>query len=172
MLIRFNEISPLGNRYRIQDLAGLDDQPDFMVNGPLDIECVLRRMGESKVELTGHLAANLTVVCDRCLAEYPLAVRTEVQLLFEVVAASAWHVKEVEFSPDDLDCVLLDEPIIDLDDILRQQVYLALPMKKLCYEQCRGICGQCGANRNQAPCTCSDTKKDSPFAILERKRNI
>ena len=43
---------------------------------------------------------------------------------------------------------------IDLSELLREQFYLALPMKPLCREDCRGLCPQCGVNRNTGTCDC------------------
>jgi uncharacterized protein len=75
-------------------------------------------------------------------------------------------VKDLEYRIPDLDTVILEEPVIDLDDIIRQQLLLALPMKKLCSEQCKGMCLRCGANLNQNACGCDGEPQDSPFAIL------
>ena len=43
---------------------------------------------------------------------------------------------------------------------------LALPMKPLCREDCRGLCRVCGANRNTAPCTCDPRPPDPRLAAL------
>ena len=57
---------------------------------------------------------------------------------------------------------------VDLDDLLRQQLYLSLPVKNLCAEECRGLCPGCGANLNQADCTCGAGEDRSPFAVLRQ----
>jgi uncharacterized protein len=46
------------------------------------------------------------------------------------------------------------DDVIDLADVIREQLYLALPMKPLCREDCLGLCPVCGQNRNTTPCTC------------------
>jgi len=166
MLIRFNEVSALGSRYEIREVDGLNTSQDFVVKGPVDARCALKRKGDHKVEVQGHLQATLTLTCDRCLSVYDWEVDTEVQILFEVETEASRHLKDLEYNIPDLDTVSLEEPIIDLDDVLRQQLYLALPMKSLCTEHCRGICSQCGANLNHAECGCADENKESPFAVL------
>ena len=60
------------------------------------------------------------------------------------------------------------ETVVDLDDLLRQQLYLSLPVKNLCAEECRGLCPGCGANLNQADCTCGAGEDRSPFAVLRQ----
>lgn len=165
-MIRFNEISPLGSNYEIRKIDGLDAPQEFVVKGPVDARCMLTRKGDNKVELQGRLQATLTLICDRCLSSYDREVNTELQVLFEVESDDSWHLKDLEYKIPDLDTVLLEEPVLDLDDVLRQQLYLALPMKKLCTEQCRGICSQCGTDLNHGACGCADENKDSPFAVL------
>ena len=166
MLIRFNEISPYGSRIEFQEIRHLADQQDFLVNGPVRAECSLDRQGEFKVVLRGWVEVELLLTCDRCLRMFPFQVKTEFQQLFAVEADDSWRVKELESSPADLETEILDEPVIGLDDTLRQQVYLAVPVKKLCLDGCAGLCLQCGANLNETACACDKTKKDSPFAVL------
>ena len=174
MRVRFSELSPHGSQFELREIEGLEDEQDFRVNGPVDAVCALRRKGEDKVELRGSLRANLTLVCDRCLAEYDHAVLTEMQVLLETRVDDPWRLKELECTSADLDAILLDEPVVDLDDILRQQVYLALPVKNLCAEQCRGLCPGCGVNLNTTACSCGAGAVESPFAVLnhlQQKRN-
>lgn len=171
MQVRFSEISPLGNGYKLSGLQSPVPPEDFTVIGPLVADCTLKRQGDSKVELQGRVQTQLAVLCDRCLASYAIAVDTELHLLFELASSDAWQLKEVECSPSDLDSIILDEPVVDLDDVLRQQLYLALPMKNLCSEQCLGICLQCGANRNLEPCSCGEQRPGSPFAVLAKLKD-
>jgi uncharacterized protein len=62
---------------------------------------------------------------------------------------------------------------IDLNELLREQFYLALPMKPLHAADCKGICPQCGTNRNTAPCDCNPQWEDPRMAGLKTllKRN-
>ena len=169
--IPFNDISPQGNYYEVQEIEGLASQQDFVVKGHLEARCTLKRKGEAKVGMQGCLKANLSLTCDRCLAAYDANVDAEMQMLFETASGDSWQVKELECNFQDLDCITLDEPIIDLDDILRQQLYLSLPLKKLCSEQCKGICSRCGVNLNLAECRCTNEGQDLPFAVLAQLKN-
>lgn len=168
MQVRFNEISPQGSRYEITNIESLAAQHDFVVKGPVQACCTLRRKGEDKVEMQGQVHAVVSLVCDRCLGEYDVEVDTSFLLLFEVESEHPWHLKEVELQVSNLDHEVLDEPVVDLDDVMRQQVYLALPMKNLCSESCRGICSRCGANLNSVVCRCAEEDKPSPFSGLAR----
>jgi uncharacterized protein len=167
-LIRFNEIAPLGSTFELREIDGLNTQQDFLLKEVVEAKCTLKRKGDLKVELEGQLQVTLTLICDRCLFSYDSEIDTVFKVLFEVESESSWHVKDMEYNIPDLDTVSLAEPVIDIDDVLRQQLYLVLPMKNLCSEQCRGICTRCGANLNLAACGCVAENKESPFAILKR----
>ena len=56
---------------------------------------------------------------------------------------------------------------IELDDVLREYILLALPMQKLCKEDCKGICPVCGQNRNQVDCQCKTTPMDPRWESLK-----
>ena len=59
---------------------------------------------------------------------------------------------------------------LELDDVLREFVLLALPMQKLCTENCKGICPVCGQNRNEIECRCQSTVGDDRWAALKEIR--
>ena len=168
MRIRFSEISPAGNRYELQSVEGLDEQCDFLVKGPVEVLCLLRSKGDDKVELQGRVKVTITRACDRCLASYDVTLESKMHLLLETASVDSWRLHELEHGLDELDSMLLTEPVVDLDDILRQQIYLMLPVKSLCSESCRGICHRCGANLNTEVCVCATDNGENPFAVLKR----
>ena len=47
---------------------------------------------------------------------------------------------------------------MELEDILREQILLALPMQRVCSDACKGICPICGKNRNEIACDCENGK--------------
>ena len=171
MRVRFSEISPGGNSYEVQDIEGLALQQDFLVQGGVVAHCTLKRKGDAEVEMLGNLQAYLSLTCDRCLVAYDVDVNTDLQVHFKAVASECKSLGELECTVEDLDAVILDEPVVDLDDVLRQQLYLALPLKRLCSEQCRGLCPQCGADLNRSGCGCDHRKQDLPFAGLAQLKN-
>ena len=50
--------------------------------------------------------------------------------------------------------ILLDSFRMDLDALVSDDVFLSLPTKFLCREDCRGVCPTCGQNLNDGPCSC------------------
>jgi uncharacterized protein len=163
--VPFAEIPANGSRYSISDdawlaEAGLRRAAD--VQAELELHC----KGESRAEVEGFLRTVVRLTCDCCLHDYDFAVDTDFQLVLEVPDEANWKVKELECTAADFDVVQVDEPIADLEDILRQQLYLSLPIKQVCSPECRGLCTHCGADLNSSGCTCSSEVKNSPFAAL------
>lgn len=167
MQLRFSEIPTTGSRYTLKGFTSSDSWEGVAVKKLLAAECLLkRRKAEDKVEMQGRVHVIVSVVCDRCLAPFEVEINTPLQMLFELAGADSWQVKELECKGPDLDTILLDEPVIDIDDAFRQHIFLALPVKNLCSEGCKGICPQCGAQRNQELCSCSGSRRESPFSVL------
>ena len=75
--------------------------------------------------------------------------------------------EEIEVEDDDVSLTFYRDEQIDLNELLREQFYLALPMKPLCFEGCKGICPQCGTNRNTAPVRLQSAVGGSPDGWFE-----
>lgn len=171
MRIRFSEIAPLGSRYEFEEINGLEDSPDFAVQGPVEGRCTLKRKGDDQVALQGWLKVTVTLACDRCLARYVLNLESDMQLLLST-DDNSWRVRDVEQQGDPLDIVILEEPVVDLDELFRQQVYLMLPVKRLCSEACLGVCPGCGVALNQQRCQCTPDDGANPFAVLKQLKQF
>jgi uncharacterized protein len=83
----------------------------------------------------------------------------------------ALELGDIECSDEDTITLYLKEPEIDVDEILREQAYLAVPLKTLCSEDCKGICAGCGALLNSQVCCCSVDTPSSTFAVLKKLTN-
>ena len=75
--------------------------------------------------------------------------------------------KDQEVGDEDLETSYYRDDRIDLNELLREQFYLALPMKPLCREECRGLCAQCGTNLNTGSCDCAPAWEDPRLAALK-----
>jgi uncharacterized protein len=145
---------------------------DFRVIAPVLLEGEVRK-DQEKVRLIGRVASELELPCSRCLEPFRVPVDTSFDLLF--LPASA----EVEASADDdgrqlgdddANTSFYEDEAIDLAQVIREQFYLALPMKPLCREDCLGLCPVCGINRNTGTCTCQTEWVDPRMDALRRLR--
>ena len=77
---------------------------------------------------------------------------------------------EQEIAEDDLGVSYYKDDAIDLGEVMREQFYLALPMKPLCRETARGLCPVCGINRNRETCACQAEWVDPRLEALKKFR--
>ena len=74
---------------------------------------------------------------------------------------------EREIEEDDLTTAFYQNDEIDLEQLMREQFYLALPMKPLCSDGCKGLCAVCGTNLNRSTCLCNGRWEDPRLAALK-----
>ena len=77
---------------------------------------------------------------------------------------------EREVAEEDLGVSYYRDDVIDLAEVIREQFYLALPMKPLCREECHGLCAVCGRNRNRETCSCETEWVDPRLEPLRKLR--
>jgi uncharacterized protein len=77
---------------------------------------------------------------------------------------------EREIEEDDLTTAFYENDTIDLGQMMREQFFLALPMKPLCQDECKGLCPACGINWNKGACHCSNQWEDPRLAALKALR--
>jgi len=108
----------------------------------------------------------LELTCSRCLEPFQLPVDGAFDLRF-LPASELAQGDEQEVQEEDLDTSYYRDDQIDLNELLREQFYLALPMKPLCRDECKGLCPQCGTNWNTGACTCTTEWEDPRLAALK-----
>ena len=67
--------------------------------------------------------------------------------------------------------VIIKKTVLLLEDVLREQVLLSLPVRTLCKPDCKGLCPRCGANRNLQPCSCDEGPSDPRWEALAGLRS-
>ncbi|HFC97900.1 MAG TPA: DUF177 domain-containing protein [Thermosulfurimonas dismutans] len=116
------------------------------------------------VKAKGRVRTTVELTCDRCLERFELEIDEEFEVEFRPLASLPLR-EETQLSREDLEVIFYDGEAVPVDELVREQVILAVPYKKLCREDCRGLCPRCGKNLNQGPCGC-EIRKESPFAVL------
>jgi uncharacterized protein len=120
---------------------------------------------KDKFRLEGTVRAELELPCSRCLEPFRLPVDAAFDLRY-LPATEAATAVEHEVGEGDLETSYYRDDQIDLNELLREQFYLALPMKPLCTDECKGLCSQCGTNLNTAACNCAPEWEDPRLAPL------
>ena len=166
MKISFSDITVSPQRFEIDNLALDTGDELFDLVGCVHLDCSLVKKGEARVLLQGRVRATVLLHCDRCLTQYQIAVDAPVWMIFEYNDAGNWTAGEIDLQPEDLDVVTLAEPVVDLADAARQQIYMELPMRHLCRVSCKGLCPYCGVDLNSTACSCAGATGSNPFAVL------
>ena len=116
------------------------------------------RGDEGSIHVRGHVRANLKLECGRCLEPFGLAVDQELDLFYLPERPGTAEAEEdVGLSDRDMVVAYYDGERLDVAEALREQFFLAVPLRCVCTPQCRGLCPTCGANRNLAACACPET---------------
>lgn len=123
-----------------------------------------------EVSVAGHLSAEAEVDCDRCLKSVSVPVEADFEVTYVPAAEYAQETDAAELQEDDLTQAVFDGESIDLDELVREQVLLAMPTRALCKEDCKGLCPTCGADKNAEDCACHASQTDPRWAALEKIR--
>jgi len=121
------------------------------------------------IRLRGHLSAGLELQCARCLEPVPQEVKREFELLYRPLGADAGK-DELSVTDAEAEIGYYQGEGLALEDVLREQILLALPLKVTCRADCKGLCPQCGKNLNQEQCSCSTEVEDPRWAALKDVR--
>ena len=121
------------------------------------------------IRLRGRLSADLELQCARCLDPVPQKVNREFELLYRPLGADAGR-DELSVTDAEAEIGYYQGEGILLEDVLREQVLLALPLKVTCRDDCKGLCSQCGKNLNQEQCSCAAPVEDPRWQALKEIR--
>lgn len=149
--------------YSVDDLL-LGDEELRLIE-PAEISGHARGNGR-EVELRGKLLAKLEGLCGRCLQPVEVPISTDFTERF--VRAVSWVADEQhELQEEDLNLAVFDGEAIELDDLVREEILLAVPANVLCREDCQGLCPICGIDKNLSSCQCETKEIDSRWQKLK-----
>ncbi len=160
--------SPFAHAYRPEEVD-LEEEGARLV-ADAAVEGSATRKGE-QVRLRGTISTEVELLCDRCAAprSAPLAVEFDTSFIPQEVEAG--KEENVELLADDLGLSAYEGDAVDLDELVREQILLALPSRHLCREDCKGLCPTCGADLNAEACSCEQRGVDPRWAALADWKN-
>ncbi|MGE0362044.1 MAG: DUF177 domain-containing protein [Vicinamibacterales bacterium] len=135
----------------------------FRVVSPARLSAVLHK-DKDRYRLVGSLSTRLEVPCSRCLE--PFAVPVDGAFDYRYLPQALAGDRDEDADRDPSTTFYRDEQI-DLGELVREQCYLALPMKPLCRPDCQGLCPNCGTNLNYERCSCETRWVDPRLAALQ-----
>ncbi|NTW36333.1 MAG: DUF177 domain-containing protein [Syntrophobacteraceae bacterium] len=173
MRIRVDEIPEAGrtlnlhwDHSRLVPYMPEDDPFELKLIRPIQVRLEIQKHPDH-VRIVGEVKGNLQVSCHRCLSPFEWQLNEPVDV-FLIPEAQSPQEEETELELEELDYDFFDGEVIEIDQLIAEQIFLALPFKALCGESCRGLCPRCGVNLNEEPCRCVGGADKSPFASLLR----
>jgi uncharacterized protein len=121
------------------------------------------------IRLKGKLETDLEVACARCLELVVLPLKRSFDLLYRPLGTDAGH-EELSVTDAEAEIGYYEGEGLLLEDTLREQVLLSVPLKALCREDCKGLCPHCGRNLNEGECSCTEQMEDPRWAALKEIR--
>ena len=126
---------------------------------------------DGEVRIQGRYQVEMGAQCDRCLGRAVFPLDNRFDLFYRPMSFIARE-EEVEIDEGEAEIGFYEGGGMELEDILREQVLLALPMQRVCSEACKGICPVCGKNRNETACDCRVEATDDRWGAQLRKLQI
>ena len=120
--------------------------------------------GEIRVQ--GRYSGTIEADCDRCLALTQFALDKSFDLFYRPPPAHL-ETDEVKIDEGEAEIGFYEGLGLELADVIKEQILLALPMQRVCREDCKGICPVCGSNRNEVPCECREKPGDDRWRALQ-----
>ena len=131
---------------------------------PVKMSLDIKNAGRVLV-MNGHITGDTELTCSRCLEKY----RFQLDTYFEEKFCHLSDVSEVTGDGEGTgDLHVFENNRIEMDNIILENIVLAVPMKNVCSESCRGLCGICGANLNKNECGCRTDDIDPRFSALKK----
>jgi len=135
----------------------------------------LSKAGET-VSLAGWLTARLVLPCSRCAKDFtfPLHLELAAQFLPLAQPSTKRPAEDVQDAAEEDDSHFYRGQSLVLDDFIREEVILAVPMQPLCEPDCKGLCSKCGQDLNVKTCNCSREEAASPISrtVINKKRKM
>jgi uncharacterized protein len=118
------------------------------------------------IRIQGNLATSLELACARCLDPVVQNLTRKFDLLYRPLGTDAGH-EELSVTVAEAEIGYYQGEGLLLEDAVREQVLLSVPLKVVCREDCKGLCPVCAKNRNTEPCSCVQPLQDPRWAALK-----
>ena len=120
---------------------------------------------QDQIILNSETKIEAGMVCDRCGEKYNQVIKSDHKMVYLL--------RGTEEENESVDVVYLnaDADKINIKDDVRDYALLAIPMKKLCTKDCKGLCYRCGKNLNEGACECNENEINEKWKPLLKLKN-
>ncbi len=118
------------------------------------------------IRVVGDFSISVELNCARCLDPVARDIAKSFDLLYRPQGSDAGR-EELTVTQAEAEIGYYQGDGLLLEDVLREQVLLAVPLKVVCGEHCKGLCPRCGRNLNREGCTCAEPAPDPRWEALK-----
>ena len=138
---------------------------DAVLNGPVTADFTLNHKN-SDLHIMGTVNTVVHFRCSRCTREFDKDISAGFNLSYLPQPEWTEENVEVELKYEDMEVAFYDGTAFDVNMMVLEQIELAIPMKFVCREDCKGLCYQCGADLNEGTCSCTGETADPRLSVL------
>lgn len=132
-----------------------DGVEEFDVKEPLKLTGDLTRVGDI-IYLDCNVKGVIELECSRCLEKFPYNIDLEIH-------------EKLTNNPENKDeeIIFIENDNVNICEIVENNIIVSLPIKRLCKEDCKGLCPICGTNLNVSTCNCHEENIDPRLEKLK-----
>ncbi len=165
MKIEIRQIKPEGSEFNFSKSA---DELEISAEGvkfpsPIEVDVTAILTGD-EIICQGEAYTEVEIECSRCLEIFDLLVKAHLQFVVQMLDTT----KELTSDNEDFEVIPKTQTSLDISQRVREGILLALPLKPLCSEDCKGLCPMCGINLNESECDCLPDKTDERWDALKK----
>jgi len=157
-------LKSVGTEHKVsfsEELSFKDD--GLILTSPVEVTLKLVNTGET-VLVTGTIKSRVKLCCCRCLKDFdaPVCIKIDEQYRKKQPVSRKQIKKdeEIELKDEDIFFDIGEDNVIDMDEAIRQNIIVSLPIKPLCNKLCKGMEGM------------ETVKKRIPDPRLSKLKNI
>lgn len=133
---------------------------EFPITEKTPLSLTLTNLGMNKASIEGSMELTFAMNCDRCLK--PVTQKVTLDFTRQVLGSDE-HAEDTE----DDDQSFMEGYQLNVDDLIKNECFMNLPVKVLCKPDCKGICMQCGKDLNAGECDCDTFVPDPRMARIK-----
>ena len=132
----------------------------FPIIDKTPLSLTLSNLGMNKASIEGRMELTFAMNCDRCLK--PVSQKITLDFTRQVFGPDEYN----EDTEDD-EQNFMEGYQLNVDDLIKNECFMNLPVKVLCKPDCKGICMQCGKDLNAGECDCDTFVPDPRMARIK-----
>lgn len=129
---------------------------------PIEVDLSATLSGD-EIICQGEVYTTVEIECSRCLEIYDLPIKADLQFVAQILDSPI----DMPGDDEDFEVISKTQNILDISQRVRDAIVLAIPLKPLCSEDCKGLCPICGANLNDSECDCKPDRTDERWDALK-----